>query len=556
MSQVVPAPGTDITKRDATKRDDANEKAAEMHLGPDNAMAMLLSLDDHFLATELTKARTHAMAKDAGLFVLVLLCAVAAVAAPRFMLEDAGGDFISSDNDLRVRGLCHLLMSVPGAVSLLWLLAKITSGSTALAKARGSTACAKAKASSAFGISTVVIVVLVQARKATIALTPMYEAIISDYVWQLLSLAIVVSFCQGLEMVYRAISSIAEAREEGIRALEKDPPAKHEKSHPAYFVAKWRLRMKNFCEWQDPAADAVYTFEKPGSPMQVLQSIIWIYFALAKTGAVSIYFLNFVGVTKSDIVWVILAGGISALILTLNLSNTLRNLVSLVLSNAFYVGEIISLHKPGGAPPDNPGIALTGFVESVTITHVVLRDFKRKQTWITHENFMKYNISNWTRRPCKTIRIEFAVSSTVADASKVKKLATFSRKWIEQHPKVDANGYIKSVIADAKNGVKLELIFSPLPREKANPIKQDFIVALVSAAKRLGLPVVPKELMTTFPEAGQTGIAQTEHNDDVLPDMSDLLPTTIPAKDTDARSGGDGSGGGGSGDGGGQPLGA
>ena len=514
---------------------DPNERALDMHLGPDNAMAMLLKLDDHVLAAGSTKARTS-MAKDAGLFVLVLASAAAAVAVPGSVLVDAGkggggggggagsddgmadGDFFSSHDDLRVQGLCHLLMSVPFCVSLLWLFAKITSGSTALAKARGSTVFAKARASSAFCVSTVVIVVLVQARKATIALTPVYKAIVSDYVWQLMSLAVVVCFCQGLETAHLAVSSVADARSNGIRALEKD-----EKSHP---VAKWRLRMKNFCGWRNPNADAVYTFENPESPMQVLASIIWIYFALAKVGAVSVFFLSFAGVVQQDIVWVILAGGISALIVTLNLSNTLRNLVPLALSNVFYIGEIISLHKPGGAPPDNPGIALTGFVESVTVTHVVLRDFKRKQTWITHENFMKYNISNWTRRPCRPVRIEFVVSSTVADAGKVKKLAAFSRKWMAQHKEVDDTSYKKSVIVDAKNGVKLELIFHPLPGVDSYPIREDFIVALVSAAKRLGLPVVPKELITTFPEAqdGETGTAQAELHDDLLPEMSDLLP--------------------------------
>ena len=119
---------------------------------------------------------------------------------------------------------------------------------------------------------------------------------------------------------------------------------------------------------------------------------------------------------------------------------------------------------------------------------------------------MKYNISNWTRHPCRPIRIEFVVGSTVADAGKVKKLAAFSRKWMNQHKEVDDTGYKKSVIADAKNGVKLELIFNPLPGKNIYPIRQDFIVALVSAAKRLGLPVVPKELITTFHDLIRLGL--------------------------------------------------
>ena len=81
---------------------------------------------------------------------------------------------------------------------------------------------------------------------------------------------------------------------------------------------------------------------------------------------------------------------------------------------------------------------------------------------------------------------------------------------------------------DAKNGVKLELIFHPLAGLDSYPIRKDFIVALVSAAKRLGLPVVPKQRTDhdLFPEAqsGEAGTAQTELHDDLLPEMSDLLP--------------------------------
>ena len=36
--------------------------------------------------------------------------------------------------------------------------------------------------------------------------------------------------------------------------------------------------------------------------------------------------------------------------------------------------------------------------------------------------------------------------------------------------------------------------------------------------------LVPKELITTFPEDGETGAAQAELHDDLLSEMSDLLP--------------------------------
>ena len=37
--------------------------------------------------------------------------------------------------------------------------------------------------------------------------------------------------------------------------------------------------------------------------------------------------------------------------------------------------------------PGGIGISVTGFVENITFSHVVIRSFDLKQVWITHENF-------------------------------------------------------------------------------------------------------------------------------------------------------------------------
>ena len=223
----------------------------------------------------------------------------------------------------------------------------------------------------------------------------------------------------------------------------------------------------------------------------------------------------------------------STALVTLNLSSTLQNVVPIAVSNAFFLGEIISLTTTGGLPPDNPGKSLTGFVEAVTLTHVVLRDFRRKQTWITHANFTKYNIHNWTRRPCRLCHIQLTVSSRVEDAKKVAQLAAFSKKWMETNEKIgarqprspphdlacmrprssrapcrarallaasDPSSYRKSVLVDVKNGLKLECIFYPLPGIDSYPIRQDYIVSIVGAAKRLGVPIVPDKMVMGFPD--------------------------------------------------------
>ena len=56
-----------------------------------------------------------------------------------------------------------------------------------------------------------------------------------------------------------------------------------------------------------------------------------------------------------------------------------HNLLPLAVTNPFFVGELISVSRPGAAPADNPKESLTGFVEAITWGHIVIRDFKKKQ---------------------------------------------------------------------------------------------------------------------------------------------------------------------------------
>jgi hypothetical protein len=103
--------------------------------------------------------------------------------------------------------------------------------------------------------------------------------------------------------------------------------------------------------------------------------------------------------------------------------------------------------------------------------------------------------------PPHPYRFRRELDGAVADAGKVKKLSRSSQLLVGRVWHSTSGGrrhkLHEGVIVDAKNGVKLELIFHPLAGLDSYPIRKDFIVALVSAAKRLGLPVVPKELITT-----------------------------------------------------------
>ena len=56
------------------------------------------------------------------------------------------------------------------------------------------------------------------------------------------------------------------------------------------------------------------------------------------------------------------------------------------------------------------------------------------------------------------------------------------------------------MLVDVKNGLKLECIFYPLPGIDSYPIRQDYIVSIVGAAKRLGVPIVPDKMVMGFPD--------------------------------------------------------
>ena len=126
------------------------------------------------------------------------------------------------------------------------------------------------------------------------------------------------------------------------------------------------------------------------------------------------------------------------------LDKSVSALLPLAFTNPFYVGEIISLSRPGGAPADAPTEFLTGFVEALTWTHVVIRDFKKKQTFVPLPEFQSLILANWTRRPSKLCYWYLCVSSAGKDGVPIAALAKFVRQWIKAHDKIDPKGCVLS----------------------------------------------------------------------------------------------------------------
>jgi len=268
----------------------------------------------------------------------------------------------------------------------------------------------------------------------------------------------------------------------------------------------------------------VYSFEHASQPMEVLAQIVQIYVFCFKMTAFFLFILFFIGAPiYENIIWVMLGGILSGVLVTLQMKDAVQNLIYIAISNPFYLGEIIALMPKRGPMPDDPSKCLTGFVEAVTLTHVVIRDFGRRQVWVPHDNFEDYNVANWTRRPSKMAMVHLTVSPHLADAPKVAQLANFLKQWIDTHPKIDQSYYRKAALVRARDGLHIEAIFYPIPGERMIPLRERFIVTAVAAANRLELTLVPNELRNQFPPTAQTDQGETRL-DDLLVSIGAELP--------------------------------
>lgn len=131
---------------------------------------------------------------------------------------------------------------------------------------------------------------------------------------------------------------------------------------------KFKGIMKRFRSFDHLETDKGFAI--PGghrSAARVLAEIVGIYCNIAKALAVTmlLLFLIDINLYSSLVVLgltVIFAGMISAL----HINEAFKNTLSIVISNAVHVGEIISVGRTGFAPADNPKDNLTGFVEGFT----------------------------------------------------------------------------------------------------------------------------------------------------------------------------------------------
>jgi len=109
----------------------------------------------------------------------------------------------------------------------------------------------------------------------------------------------------------------------------------------------------------------------------VLAEIVGIYCNIGKVFGGILVVLVFIGINLySGLVALGLTALLAGVQQALHINQAFRNVLALVYSNAIHVGEIISVGRAGFTPADNPASHVTGFVEGVTLTHIIIRDFK------------------------------------------------------------------------------------------------------------------------------------------------------------------------------------
>mmetsp|Transcript_40304 Transcript_40304/g.94706 ORF Transcript_40304/g.94706 Transcript_40304/m.94706 type:complete len:315 (-) Transcript_40304:222-1166(-) len=287
---------------------------------------------------------------------------------------------------------------------------------------------------------------------------------------------------------------------------------------------KWFNRMKTYCTYEDEEKNRGYAI--PGgnrSAPCVLAEIVGVYCNIGKMAGFVMLLIFYLSLDLSSslialVFTVVFAGVVHAF----QLNEAFTNLLSLAMSNAVHVGEIVSLSKGGGPPGDDPSAASTGFIEGFTWGHVIIRDFRRKQIFVGHDTFRKMTLHNWTRRQNNHAYFKIRVVPELSGgADRLAKLATFSMDWIKAHPDIDQDQYKKSAVNYRETGVFLQVIFYPVIVTNAHRLRAEFSVMILDLARRLNLCLMPAEVRRSFPwENDDENLVK--YGEDM--DFSDLLP--------------------------------
>lgn len=148
----------------------------------------------------------------------------------------------------------------------------------------------------------------------------------------------------------------------------------------------------------------------------------------------------------------------------------------------FFVGDLVTI---GG---------VSGFVEHITLSYIVIRTFNMKQAWMPLMSLQQDIIQNWTRRPFKPINLSFFIKGRF-DAPSLEKLVRFGNEWVDQHEGIQQKGYKKFECAGCEDGAEILVIFFPNLGVDKGDLRQEFVFAFMEASTRLGLNMSPNCLL-------------------------------------------------------------
>jgi small-conductance mechanosensitive channel len=307
----------------------------------------------------------------------------------------------------------------------------------------------------------------------------------------LMAFVLVVGCMTALDQLHDAMWKMAHKDEEGLLAMGA--------------VKKWQSISQGFSKWGQPEKDKAYSYPESGchlSASHVLAEISAIYILLLKGLVMVLYILFLIGVDLyTNIVPLLIMSGVTTLLGAMQIQGSFSTLVALAVSKPFYVGEIVGLSSPGGTPADVPTMFVVRFVEAITWFHIVIRDFKKKQIFIPLQQFASLSVHNWTRRPAHLCYWMLTTSSGGKDGSQLTALASFTRKWIAAHELIDHTGYTKAVVKGQVGvGLKMEVVFYPKVGKDVYQLRAEFVITIMDAATRLGLTLIPEDIVTPYPE--------------------------------------------------------
>jgi len=267
-------------------------------------------------------------------------------------------------------------------------------------------------------------------------------------------------------------------------------------------VRKWVAIMEQFCSWGIPGKDAYYSFQTHSTAADVLHEM-WIVLRTLAVSAGVVMFLTFYLFGASDalsddpgfdwqeiLFFIVFACG-SLLLYIGCTADACRNLFNIALAKPFYLGEIIHLHDADSA--GGLGKNVTGFVENFTFHHIVIRGFDLKQVWISHGDFQKLTVTNWTRRPTKLLRVQIAIKAT-SDPQAVRKLLEHIKGWIDSNENVQPKSFRKVALKSVDPGYVLNVIAYPKVGFSKTKLRVALLFDVMEAAKKLKLTLTALEV--------------------------------------------------------------